>query len=157
VGLILLNGTMAWGEMLSVKAILAPKEMIYADLPTAEKHTVYFVKREGKALGVGILDGAELIEYGMYDIHPGVEGASRGYLIAKLATGDQLVIQWEEQATAVPGADKSIQLLRNGVWRLIGGTGSLADIKGAGILHIRTVATRVREFSLDGQVVLSKP
>jgi hypothetical protein len=156
-GLILLNGTMAWGEMLSVKAVLTPKELIYADLPTAEKHVIYFVKREGKAVGIGILDGVELAEYGTYDIRPGVDGSARGYLVARFVGGEQLVIQWEDQATAVPGADKSDQLLHNGVWRVLSGTGSRATTRGAGILHIRRVAPRVREFSLEGQVVTGKP
>ena len=88
VGLILLTGTMAWGEMLSVKVILAPKELIYADLPTTQKHVVYFVKREGKAAGIGILDGVEITEYGMYDIRPEEDGSAHGYLVARLASGE---------------------------------------------------------------------
>jgi len=128
VGLILFNGTMAWGEMLSVKAVLTPKELIYADLPAAQKHVVYFVKGEGKAVGAGRLDGAEFTEFGMRDIRPGVEGSARGYLVARLASGEQIVIQWEDQATAVSGGDKSAQLLHNGVWRFVSGTGSQAEL-----------------------------
>ena len=157
VSLILLNGITAWAEPLSVKAVLTPKELIYADLPTEQKHVLYFVKREGKAVGAGILDGAEVTEYGFYDIRPGIDGSPRGYLVAKLASGDQIVIQWEDQATFIPGADGTPRLQHDGVWRFIRGTGGLADLKGAGILHIRTVAPRVREFSLDGEVAGRKP
>jgi len=86
--IICFTGNAAWAEMLSVKAVLTPSSLIYADLPTAQKHVVYFVKREGKATGTGILNGAEITEYGMYDIRPGVDGGPRGYLVAKLANGD---------------------------------------------------------------------
>ncbi len=32
-----------------------------------------FVKREGKALGTGVLNRAELVEYGMHDVSPGLD------------------------------------------------------------------------------------
>lgn len=51
----------AAAEPLSIKAVMSPKEQIYADLPTAaEKHFVLFVRREGKAAGTGFLDGAQV-------------------------------------------------------------------------------------------------
>jgi hypothetical protein len=71
-------------EPLSIKAVMSPKEQIRADLPTGQPHFVLFVRREGKATGAGVLDGAELTEYGMHDIRPGVDGSPRGYLVARL-------------------------------------------------------------------------
>ncbi len=146
----------ASAEPLSVKAVMSPKEQIYVDLPTAEKHFVLFVRREGKATGTGMLSGAELTEYGMHDIRPGIDGSPRGYVIARLSGGDQAVIQWEVQATFVPGPDGKPRLLDNGVWRLIGGTGAMEKAKGAGILHIKAVSPTDREFSFEGEVVLVK-
>jgi hypothetical protein len=142
---------------LSVKAVMSPKEQIRVDLPTAQKHFVLFVHREGKATGTGVLDSAQLTEYGMHDIRPGLDGAPRGYLVAKLPGGEQVVIQWEVQATFVPGADGKPRLLDNGVWRFIGGTGEAESLKGAGILHIRAVSATDREFELTGESVASKP
>jgi len=49
----------AAGEPLTLKALMSPKEQIYVDLPTAEKHFVLFVRREGKAVSGGTLNGAE--------------------------------------------------------------------------------------------------
>lgn len=152
---ILITGT-AWAEPLSVKAVMTPKEQIRVDLPTSQKHFVVFVKRDGKAAGIGILDGAELTEYGMHDIRPGVDGSPRGYIVAKLPNGDQAVIRWEVQATFIPGPEGKPKLLDNGVWRFIGGTGGLEEIKGAGIMHIKAVSPTAREFSLDGEVVVVK-
>jgi hypothetical protein len=70
---------------------------------------------------------------------------------------EHAVIQWEVQATFIPGADGKPRLLDNGVWRLIGGTGSLAQLNGAGILHTRAAAPEDREFVLEGEVVSAKP
>ena len=147
----------AWADPLSVKALMSPKEQIQVDLPTAQKHFVLFVRREGKAAGSGVLAGAQLTEYGMHDIRPGVDGTPRGYVVAKLADGDQVVIQWEVQATFVPGPDGKPRLLDNGVWRFIGGTGKLDNLKGAGILHIKAVSANDREFELTGESVAGKP
>lgn len=146
----------ASAESLDVKAIMIPKEQIYVDLPTSQKHFVLFVRREGKATGTGILNGAELTEYGMHDIRPGLDGSPRGYVIAKLPNGDRAVIQWEVQAVFVPGPDGKPKLLDNGVWRLIGGTGGLEKIKGAGTMHIKAVSPTDREFTFTGEVVVSK-
>lgn len=146
----------AGAEPLSVRAVMSPKEQIRADLPTPQPHFVLFVKREGKAAGSGVLNGAALTEYGMHDIRPGVDGAPRGYLIARLPNGDQAVIQWEVWATFVPGPDGKPKLLDNGVWRLIGGTGGLDGIKGAGTMHIKAVSPTDREFQLEGEVVVAR-
>ena len=147
---------LGWAEPLDVKAIMRPKEQIYVDLPTPQKHFVLFVKREGKAAGTGILNGAELTEYGMHDIRPSLDGSPRGYVVARLPNGEQAVIQWEVQAVFVPGADGKPKLLDNGVWRFIGGTGSLKEIKGAGIMHIKAVSPADREFTFTGEAVVSK-
>lgn len=153
--LAVLSGT-AWAEPLSVKAVMSPKEQIRADFPLAQPHFVLFVKREGKAAGTGVLNGAELTEYGMHDIRPGVDGSPRGYLLAKLPSGAQAVIQWEVQATFVPGPDGKPRLLDNGVWRFVGGTGALEGIKGAGTMHIKAVSPTDREFQLTGEAVVTR-
>ncbi len=152
----ILLAAIASAESLDVKAIMNPKEQIYIDLPTLEKHFVLFVKREGKATGRGILNGAELTEYGMHDIRPGLDGSPRGYVVAKLPNGDQAVIQWEVQAVFVPGPDGKPKLLDNGVWRFIGGTGGLEKSKGAGTMHIKAVSPNDREFTFSGEIVIQK-
>ena len=145
---------LAVADPMTLKAVMSPKEQIYVDLPTAAKHFVLFVRREGKAVGGGPLSGAEMTEYGMHDIRPGVDGAPRGYMVAKLPNGDQAVIQWEVQATFVPGPDGKPRLLDNGVWRFIGGTGGLTSVKGAGTMHIKAVSATEREFSFDGELLM---
>jgi hypothetical protein len=155
--LLAMHTGVAFGESLSVRAVMTPREQIRGDLPTPDKHFVLFVRREGRAAGSGPLNGAALTEYGMHDIRPGFDGSPRGYLVATLPNGEHAVIQWEVQATFIPGADGKPKLLDNGVWRLIGGTGSLAQLKGAGILHIRAAGPEDREFVLEGELVSAKP
>ena len=154
--IVLLFAAAASGEPLAFKAVMSPKEQIYGDLPTSQKHFVLFVRREGKASGIGILDGAQLTEYGMHDIRPGLDGSPRGYLVAKLPSGDQVVIQWEVQATFVPGPDGKPKLLDNGLWRFIGGTGTFSNVRGAGTMQIRAVSATDREFELTGEFVAGK-
>ena len=144
---------LAAAEPLSLKAVMSPKEQIYVDLPTADKHFVLFVRRVGKGVSGGPLNGAEMTEYGMHDIRPGVDGSPRGYMVAKLPNEDQAVLQWEVQATFVPGPDGKPRLLDNGVWRFIGGRGGLAGVKGAGTMHIKAVSATEREFSFDGEFI----
>src|SRR5260370_17777386 len=81
---------------------MSSKEQIRGDLPTREPHFVLFVRREGKTAGLGVLNGAELTEYGMHDIRPGVDGPPRGYLVARVPNRDQPVIQCEVSADLVP-------------------------------------------------------
>ncbi len=147
---------LGWAEPLDIRAIMSPKEQIYVDLPTPQKHFVLFVKREGKAAGTGILNGVELTEYGMHDIRPGLDGSPRGYIVAKLPNGEQAVIQWEVQAGFITGPDGKPKQPDNGVWRLIGGTGRLEKIKGAGVMHIKAVSPADREFTFTGEAVVSK-
>jgi hypothetical protein len=149
---VLLASTPAVAEPVRISAVMKPKEQIRADLPTQQKHFVLFVRREGQASGSGALNGAQLTEYGMHDIRPGQDGSPRGYLVAKLPSGDQAVIQWEVQATFIPDPDGKPMLLDNGLWRLIGGTRSFEAARGAGILHIKAVSDKDREFQLEGEV-----
>ena len=147
----------ATAETLSMKGVMSPKEQIYYEFPTSDKHFVLFVKREGTLEGAGLLNGAVGVEYGMHDIYPGVGGSPRGYLIATLKNGDQAVVEWEVQATFIPGPDGKPQLLDNGVWKFIGGTGSLKGLQGAGIMHIKAVNPKDRLFSFEGEYVVKRP
>ncbi len=151
-----LGAGVASAEPITIKAVMTPREQIRVDLPTPRPHFVLMVKREGQAAGTGVLAGAALTEYGMHDIRPGVDGAPRGYLVARLPNGDQAVVQWEVQATFIPGPDGKPKLLDNGVWRFIGGTGSLTGIAGAGTMHIKAVSPTDREFQLEGEVVVGR-
>lgn len=152
---VMLSGTVTHGaDLLKVKGVMSPKEQIKFEFPTHEKHFVLMVRREGRLEGTGVLDGAQAVEYGTHDIYPGRDGIARGYIVARVKLDDQVFIQWEVRATFVPGPGGKPILLDNGVWHFIGGTGLLAGIRGAGIMHIKAVSPTDREFSFEGQYVL---
>ncbi len=90
----------------------------------------------------------------MRDIHPGLDGSPRGYIVAivaKLPNGDQAVIKWSVRATFDPGPDGKPRLLDNSLWHFIGATGSLEAIKGAGSMHIKPSPRKTASSRLRGR------
>jgi hypothetical protein len=149
-----ITGAVYAAELLNVKGVMSPKEQIYFEFPTKEKHFVLMVRREGKMEGTGILNGVPVVEYGRHDIYPGKDGIDSGYIKADVKAGSQAFIQWEVRATFISGPEGKPILLDNGVWHFIGGTGSLEGINGAGTMHIKAVSPADREFSFEGQYSL---
>ncbi len=152
-GLMLATVVPSSAAELSVKAVMAPKEQIRLDFADSSKHFLLMVRREGKAAGTGPLAGASVTEYGYHDIIPGDSGEPRGYLVFTAQNGDLTYVKWTVRAVFVPGEDGKPKLLDNGVWEIVGATGSLKGLKGAGILHIRAVSPADREYELTGELV----
>ncbi len=142
----------ARADPLHVEAVMTPKEQMQLNFQDGTRHFVLMVRREGQATGQGPLAGAAVTEYGMHDIVPGVGGDPRGYLVFTAANGDIAYVRWNVRAIFVPGANGQPQLLDNGVWEIAGGTGGLANLVGAGTMHIRAVSPTDRRFILDGEV-----
>ena len=55
-----------------------------------------------------------------------------------------------------PGPDNKPQLLDNGFWEIVGGTGAFTGLSGAGTLHIKAGSPTDRKFILDGDLVAKK-
>jgi hypothetical protein len=142
----------AMAEPLHVEAVMSPKEQMQLNFKDGTKHFVLLVRREGKAEGTGVLAGTSVVEYGMHDIVPGVGGNPTGYLEMTAANGDIAYINWHIGAVFVPGPDGKPVLLDNGYWQIVGGTGGLKDLVGAGTLHLKAVSATDRRFILDGEV-----
>jgi hypothetical protein len=153
--LLLLGAAVGAAQAAAVKieAVMSPKEQIQLDFADGSKHFVLMVKREGKATGEGSLAGAAVTEYGRHDITPGIGGDPSGYLVFTAPDGDIAYIKWLVRAVFVPGPDNKPMLLDNGVWEVVGGTGKLKGLKGAGTLHIKAVSPTDRKFILDGELV----
>lgn len=142
----------ARAEPLHIEAVMSPKEQMQLNFKDGSKHFVLLVRREGKAEGQGVLAGASVVEFGMHDILPGVGGSPTGYLELTAANGDISYINWHIGAVFVPGDDGKPKLLDNGYWQIVGGTGALQDLVGAGTLHLKAVSPTDRRFILDGEV-----
>lgn len=140
-------------EPVKFDALVAQKEALKLDFADGSKHFFLLVHREGKSEGAGLLSGATVNEYGAHDIVPGVGGEPRGYLEFTRADGTKAYIKWVIQAIFVPGEDGKPKLLDNGVWQVVGGTGNLAKLKGAGTFHLVATGPTERRFVLEGELV----
>ena len=143
----------AYAEPLNVRATMVPKEQIKLDFKDGSGHFVLMVRREGSAAGTGLLDGAQLVEFGRHDIIPGVSGDPSGYLVASKGDGNVAYIKWTVRAIFLPGKDGKPELNDNGFWEIVSGTGAFQGLKGAGTLHIKSAGPTNRIFILDGETV----
>jgi hypothetical protein len=143
----------AEAEPVEFEALVAQKEAIRLDFADASKHFFLLVRREGKSEGQGPLAGATVQEYGAHDLVPGVGGEPRGYLEFAKADGDKAYIRWIIQTTFVPGPDGKPKLLDNGMWQVLGGTGKLEKVKGAGTFHLVPTGPTERRFVLEGELI----
>lgn len=148
----LLLSSAAMADPLNVQATMVPKEQIKLDFKDGSGHFVLMVRREGAAAGTGLLDGAQIVEYGRHDIVPGVAGDPSGYLVATKGEGNIAYIKWTVRAVFLPGKDGKPELNDNGFWEVVSGTGSFKGLKGAGTLHIKSANPTDRIFILDGQL-----
>lgn len=144
---------LALAEPVKFNALVTHKEASRLDFADNTKHFFMFVRREGKSEGQGPLAGATVQEYGAHDIVPGVGGEANGYLEFVKPDGDKAYIKWMIQAVFVSGPDGKPKLLPNGVWQVVGATGKLAKLKGAGAFHLITTAPTERRFDLEGELV----
>jgi hypothetical protein len=140
-------------EPVKFDALVAQKEAIRLDFADASKHFFLLVRREGNSEGQGALAGATVQEYGAHDIVPGVGGEPRGYLEFTTPDGNKAYIRWVIQAVFVPGPDGRPKLLDDGVWQVVGGTGKLEKLKGAGTFHLQPTGPTERRFVMEGELV----
>jgi len=143
----------AWTEPVTFEALVAEKEAVRLNFADTSKHYFSLVRREGKSEGQGPLAGATVQEYGAHDVVPGVGGEPRGYLEFTKADGDKAYIKWTMEILFVPGPDGKPKILANGVWQVVGGTGKLDKLRGAGTLHMAPTSPTERRFVLDGELV----
>jgi hypothetical protein len=143
----------AGAEPVKFDALVTQKEAIRLDFADASKHFFLLVRREGKSEGQGALAGTAVQEYGAHDIVPGVGGEPHGYLEFTKGDGDKAYIKWTIQAVFVPGPDGKPKLLDNGVWQVVGGTGKLEKLKGAGTFHLVPTGPTERRFVMEGELV----
>lgn len=137
-----------------IEAVLSPKDTIRLDFADGSRHFVAMTRREGKAAGQGVLSGAAVTEYGIHDVQPGIGADPHGYLVFTLPQGDVAYVKWVLRGVFVRGADGKPMLLDNGAWEVVGSTGKLKGLQGAGILHIKPASSPLdRNYILEGELV----
>jgi hypothetical protein len=143
--------TATYAADLSVKAVMAPTNVIKMDFKDGSKHFVAMVRREGVAEGAGALAGASVTEYGWHDINPSKGANPQGYLQFETANGDIANIKFTIRAVFFKGDEKP-RLADYGFWELVSGTGQFKDMTGVGTLTIKPASKTDRTFTLDGEL-----
>lgn len=143
--------TAVYAADLSVKAVMAPTNVIKMDFKDGSKHFVAMVRREGTAEGSGALAGASVTEYGWHDINPPMGANPQGYLQFETANGDIANIKFTIRAVFFKGAEKP-RLADYGFWELVSGTGQFKAMTGVGTLTIKPASKTDRTFTLDGEL-----
>ena len=141
----------ALAEPVSIEVLLEPKEEVRFEFGDGSKHFVLAVRREGKAEGTGVFDGAAVTEMGWHDVNPPVSGNPQGYLKITAENGDIAVLRWSVTATFVKDADGKPALFNHGSWEVVSGTGQFQDKRGVGSLVIKPQGGP-NLFILEGEV-----
>jgi hypothetical protein len=136
-----------------VEAVISPKAESKLEFVDGSKRYLLATQREGKATGNGPLAGATMLEWGTHDVTPGIGVFGNGYLMFTTTEGDVAYLKYQFRAIPVPGPDGKPQNLINGFWEVVGSTGKLKDLRGAGTLHVNTVSPKERQWILEGDLV----
>ena len=147
---------LAQAEPIKIEAVLSQKEGLRLDFADGSKRYLAMVRREGKASGQGPLVGATATEWGMHDVAPGVGADAHGYLVFTMPDGDIVYLKEQFRATTVSGSDGKPKTLLNGSWEVVGASGKLKGLQGAGTLRINAVSPTDRLFILEGEMVQVK-
>jgi hypothetical protein len=147
----IIASTAVYAAELSVKAVMAPTNVIKMDFKDGSKHFVAMVRREGKAEGSGALAGASVTEYGWHDINPPKGANPQGYLQFETANGDIANIKFTVRAVFFKGEEKP-RLADFGFWELVSGTGQFDGMTGVGTLTIKPASKTDRTFTLNGEL-----
>jgi hypothetical protein len=143
----------AGAEPIKFDALVTQKEAIRLDFADASKHYFVLIRREGKSEGQGPLAGAIAQEYGAHDNVPGLGGEPRGYLEFTRPDGDKAYIKFIMEIVYLPGPDGKPNVQTSGLWQVVGGTGKLEKLKGAGTLHMIATGPTERRFVMEGELV----
>ena len=150
---LLVAASLVQAEPVKFEAVVAQKEAIRLDFADASKRFFLMVRREGKTEGQGPLAGAAVQEYGAHDVVPGVGGEPHGYLEFVTTDGSKAYLKWVIQAVFIPGPEGKPKLLDHGVWQVVGATGKLEKLKGAGTFRLGFPGATDRRFVMEGELV----
>ena len=136
-----------------VEAVISTTAESKLEFADGSKRYLLATQREGKASGSGPLVGATMLEWGTHDVIPGVGANGNGYLVFTMAGGEVAYLKYQFRAIPVPGPDGKPQNLVNGLWEVVGSTGKLKGLAGAGSVHVNVVSPKERQWVLEGDLV----
>ena len=136
-----------------VEALIATKSETKLEFADGSKRYILAIQREGKATGSAPLAGATMLEWGTHDVVPGVSVNGSGYLVFTAAEGDIAYLKYPFRAIPMPGPDGKPRNLVNGSWEVVGSTGKLKQLQGAGVVRVNVISPNERLWILEGELV----
>ena len=140
-------------EPVKLEAVISPRAESRLEFADGSKRFVLAVQREGKVVGDGPLAGATMLEWGFHDVTPGAGANANGYLVFTTIEGDIAYFKYQFRMIQVPGPEGKPQILINGNWEVVGGTGKLKSMRGAGMLQVKVVSPKERQWILEGELI----
>ena len=140
-------------ERVKIEAVISAKTESKLEFADGSKRYLLATQREGKASGSGPLVGATMLEWGTHDVIPGVSANGNGYLVFTMAGGEVAYLKYQFRAIPVPRPDGKPQNLVYGLWEVVGSTGKLKGLAGAGTVHVNVVSPKERQWVLEGDLV----
>lgn len=140
-------------EPVKIEAVLSVKAESKLEFADGTKRYLSATQREGKAFGNGPLVGATMLEWGTHDVIPGIGANGNGYLVFTMPEGEVAYLKYQFRALPVAGPGGKRQNLINGFWEVVGSSGKLKGLQGAGTLHVNTVSPKERHWILEGDLV----
>ncbi len=138
---------------MKVEAVITPKTESKLEFADGSNRFLTATQREGKASGNGPLAGATMLEWGMHDGDPNVGAFGNGYLVFTTAEGDIAYLKYQFRGIRVLAADGKARILNGGYWEVVGSTGKLKGLQGAGTLQFNVVSPKERHWILDGDLI----
>ncbi len=150
--------TMVAAEPLKIEMRLSNPQQLRIDFPLvgAEKHFATFVKREGAVPAGSTWAGAKVQEVGLHDVFPGDRVWGTGYITFTLPNGDQVSMKHEFNASFLPTPDGKMAPVDQGVWTILGGSGTQAGVRGVGHFQFKPAPDNVndRVWELTGDIAV---
>jgi hypothetical protein len=94
-----------------------------------------------------------MLEWGTHDVTPGSGAIGSGYLVFTTAAGDIAYLRYQFRMIQVPGPEGKPRNLINGIWEVVGGTGKLQSLRGAGTVQVKVVSPKERQWILEGDLI----
>jgi len=136
-----------------IEAVISPKAESKLEFADGSKRYLLATQREGVAVGIGPLDGATMLEWGVHDVTPGTGAHGNGYLVFTTAEGDVAYLKYQFRGLQIPVADGKRRILINGNWEVVGGTGKFKGLRGGGTVQIKRPSPKERQWILEGELL----
>ena len=140
-------------ERVKIEAVISAKVESKLEFADGSKRYLLATQREGKASGNGPLAGTTMIEWGTHDVFPGIGTNANGYLVFTTPEGEVAYLKYQFRGLPVVGPGGKQQNLINGFWEVVGSSGKIKSLQGAGTLHVNIVSPKERHWILEGDLV----